>query len=103
MKGILYSQYKSVEEYINKLHVENVSNTIIASNETLLQHKEKLKNIYESYKSTFDEITSLVKEFEAHKLAVRKLLIMQNKKNLKKQKTLLPILNRITSNISLDF
>jgi hypothetical protein len=92
MQGILHSHYKLVENYLAKLHEENLVNSYCPYYETILQHKEKLNLIYENYKVAFEQITFITKQFEEHKQSVRRLIIMQKKKKkeLNKAKQNLP-------------
>lgn len=83
MQGILRSNYKLVEEYINKLQAENLTNQYCPYYETIFQHKETLYDIYKNYRETFEQMTMIVKQFEEHKQSVKRLIIMQ--KNKKKE------------------
>ena len=83
MQGILRSHYKTVEEYINKLHEENVTYQYCPYYETIFQHREKLYDIYKNYRETFEQMTIIIKQFEEHKQSVKRLVIMQ--KNKKKE------------------
>jgi LPS O-antigen subunit length determinant protein (WzzB/FepE family) len=83
MQGILRSHYKLVEEYLNKLQEENLTNQYCPYYETILQHKVKLYEIYQNYRETFEQMTMITKQFEEHKQSVKRLIIMQ--KNKKKE------------------
>jgi hypothetical protein len=89
MRGILYSHYKLVEEYLNKLQEENLVNPPSIDDALILQHKEKLNEIYKNYRGAFEQMSFLIKEFEMHKESVRRLLILQNRKKGQNQKNLL--------------
>ena len=83
MQGILRSHYKTVEEYINKLHKENVTYQYCPYYETIFQHREKLYDIYKNYRETFEQMTIIIRQFEEHKQSVKRLIILQ--KNKKKE------------------
>jgi uncharacterized protein (DUF927 family) len=93
MRGILYSHYKLVEEYLNKLQQENLANPFCVDDELILQHKEKLSEIYKNYRGAFEQMSLLIKEFEEHRESVRRLLILQNRKKGQSQKNVLQMLS----------
>jgi hypothetical protein len=81
MQGILRSHYKLVENYLNKLLDENaLIITCPQHYESILEHKEKLSDIYENYQKALSQMAELIKQFDDHKQSVRKLIILQKKK-----------------------
>jgi uncharacterized protein YlaN (UPF0358 family) len=97
MQGILRSHYKLVKEYLDKLQEENATNPFCPYYETILQHKEKLTEIYENYREAFEQMALIINQFEEHKLSVKRLLILQKKK---KKQTLKVIPVSAQNNIS---
>ncbi len=87
MQGILHSHYKLVEEYINKLQEENLTNSYCPYYENIVRHKETLSEIYKNYRDTFEQMSFIIKQFEEHKQAVRRLIILQKKKKKEMLKT----------------
>jgi hypothetical protein len=79
MQGILHSQYKLVEEYINKLQEENLTNSYCPYYESIYKHKETLSEIYKNYREAFEQMTIIVKQFEEHKQSIKRLIILQKK------------------------
>ncbi len=81
MQGILRSHYKLVENYLNKLLAENALHVPCTYHyESILEHKEKLKDIYENYQKSLSQMAELIKQFDDHKQSVRRLIILQKKK-----------------------
>ncbi len=81
MQGILRSHYKLVEDYLNKLLAENVLNVPCPyHHESIVEHKHKLNEIYNNYQETLSQMAEIIKQFEDHKQAVRRLIILQKKK-----------------------
>lgn len=80
MQGILQSNYKQVEEYLNKLKEENQTNHKYVCQQVIIDHKEKLHEIYKKYRETFNQMSQIVIQFKEHKLAVKRLVINQKKK-----------------------
>jgi hypothetical protein len=87
MQGILRSHYKLVEEYLNKLQQENLVNPCYPSSEIILQHKEKLSEIYQNYREAFEQMSIIIGQFEEHKQSVRRLISLQKKKKKEMLKT----------------
>jgi hypothetical protein len=88
MQGILRSHYKLVEEYLNKLQQENLVNPCYPSCEIILQHKEKLSEIYKNYREAFEQMAIIINQFEEHKQSVRRLITLQKKKKKEVLKTI---------------
>jgi vacuolar-type H+-ATPase catalytic subunit A/Vma1 len=87
MHGILHSHYKLVEEYINKLQEENLTNSYCPYYENILQHKQTLSEIYKNYRETFEHMSIIIKQFEEHKQSIKRLIILQKKKKKEMLKT----------------
>jgi hypothetical protein len=80
MQGILRTHYKLVEQYLNKLQEESVVNPLCTYGESILQHKNKLNEIYENYREAFEQMSMIIKQFEEHKQSVKRLVVLQKKK-----------------------
>jgi DNA-binding NtrC family response regulator len=80
MRAILYSNYKTVEDYINKLQEQNQNEQLTSiDDEVILEQKQKLQEIYNNYKRTFEMLLNTVKQFEEQKRHIKKLLSIQRR------------------------
>lgn len=83
MQGILLFHYKTLQEYLNKLQEEEVYNLPCEHEGQILQHEQKLKEIYINYQEALIQVSVILKEFEEHKQSIRRL--MYNHKQCRKQ------------------
>jgi hypothetical protein len=80
MRAILYSNYKTVEDYINKLQEQNQNEQLTSiDDEVILEQKQKLHEIYNNYKRTFEMLLNTVQQFEEQKRHIKKLLSIQRR------------------------
>lgn len=79
IQGIQYFKYKQL---LDKLEIISSRSISIKEQELVNIHTELLKNLYESYHKSIQNVTSLVNLFEQQEIAIRNLSNAQ-KKNLR--------------------
>lgn len=83
MQGILLFHYKTLEDYLNKLQQAEVYNLPCEHEKLILEHEERLKEIYINYQEALKQVSIILKEFEEHKQSIRSL--MYHHKQCRKQ------------------
>ncbi len=75
MQGILLSDFKQVKKYLFELQQVELFELPCNHLDDILEHENKLANIYENYKTALLNVETLIKDFEDHKKSVRRLIV----------------------------
>ena len=79
MQGILASQFNQVKKYLLNLQQVDLLKSSCNHNELIQEHETKLSEIYDNYKKALSKIEVHIKEFDAHKKSVRRLIVEHKK------------------------
>lgn len=82
MQGIKFFEYKYLLDNLNRLKEDNTSLFPEGHGEQILHSEEKLLKIYEDYRISLVRVAEIIKQFDDHKMAIRKLV--SRHKNCKK-------------------
>jgi len=84
MQGIQLFEYKALMDYLQRLQedapVQEHSVDCEHCN-ALVAHEEKLKAIYLNYKTAKNDVANIIREFEEHKMAIRRLVAYRKHAN----------------------
>lgn len=75
MQGILLSHFNQVKKYLNDLQQIELFDLPCNHLTAIIEHEQKLVEIYENYKTALSQVETLIKEFDGHKKSVRRLII----------------------------
>jgi hypothetical protein len=75
MQGILMSHFKQVKKYLYDLKQVELFDLPCNHLNDVLQHEQRLAEIYENYKTALLNVETLIEEFDVHKKSVRRLII----------------------------
>lgn len=79
MQGILSSHFKQVKKYLLDLQQVEVLKSSCNHNALIEEHENRLSEIYDNYKKALSNIEIHIKEFDAHKKSVRRLIVEHKK------------------------
>lgn len=75
MQGILLSHFNQVKKYLYDLQQIELFDLPCNHLTAIVEHEQRLVEIYENYKTALFQVESLIKEFDGHKKSVRRLII----------------------------
>lgn len=76
MQGVQRFEYKALREQLEKMRKIASTEGIGNHMESINEHETKLIEIYNEYLNTMNNIAAVVKKFEQHKMAIRRLTIV---------------------------
>ncbi|MBP9099087.1 MAG: hypothetical protein KBF74_09750 [Ferruginibacter sp.] len=74
MQGIQFFEYKYLLDNLQKLKEEEHIAFSDEHNNQVMESEKKLKHIYEEYRLSLVHIADIIRQFEEHKLSVRRLV-----------------------------
>ncbi len=82
MQGIKFFEYKYLLDNLKRIKEDNISLFPEGHEEQIFRSEEMLIKIYEDYRKTLIRVAEITKQFDEHKLTIRKLV--SRHKNCKK-------------------
>ena len=83
MQAILLVHYKALQQYLHKLQEEEAFYLPCEHSDVIMQHEEKLKEIYNNYQETLEQVSLIIKQFDEHKQAIRRLMALHKQCHIK--------------------
>lgn len=74
MRAIQFFQYKCLEEYLQKLQQEDLFDLPGEHKDIMIQHAEKLKEIYCNYRLSLEQVSVIITQYEEHKRTIMRLI-----------------------------
>ena len=75
MQGILMSHFNQVKKYLFELQQVELFELPCNHLADIVEHENKLSEIYKNYKEALLHVETLIKDFDDHKKSVRRLII----------------------------
>ena len=72
MQGIQFFEYKNLLESLRKLEEAEINPSAEMPSQQVLEQEAKLKNIYVEYREAIDRVANCIRQFEEHKLQIRR-------------------------------
>ncbi len=92
MQGIQFFEYKNLKNALDKLQNTEEGNLPAQQPDAVIEYDEKLNEIYGNYRLALQEVALVIKQFEEHKLSIRRLVAshkQHTKTLIKKQESAL--------------
>jgi len=74
MQGIQLFEYKSLQEYLQRIRQDELCTMPCEHTEQVAAYEEKLNEIYSNYQMAWEQVSVTIRQFEEHKLSIRRLL-----------------------------
>ena len=73
MQGIQFFEYKTLKNTLDKLQETLASRLLEEQRDAVVEYDEKLTEIYGNYRLALEDVAQFIKQFEDHKLSIRRL------------------------------
>ncbi|CAN5871767.1 hypothetical protein BH11BAC4_BH11BAC4_04580 [soil metagenome] len=90
MQGIQLFDYKYFLEHLRKLREADTYHFPCEHAVVIAAHEDKLKEIYQSYQLAMEDVSTIVRQFDEQKLAIRRLVNHHRNCRIVKRKGIIP-------------
>lgn len=74
MQGIQFYEFRTLKDSLDKLKETGFDNLPKEHVEMIVEYESKLNMIYTDYRLRLQEVATVIRQFEEHKLSIRRLM-----------------------------